>query len=285
MLRIVTDGATDMPEGWQEEYQINILPLRVSFGEKTYTQGENFGFLEFYNLVRQTRIIPKTSLPSPGQVVAFYRKIAQKGDTILSMHVTGKLSGTLATIQTAAQELKEEYRIFPFDSGAGSAAVGFMCREARLLDRAGKTPEQILKRLEKIRSRLTVIFTLDTLEFAYLSGRINAFQSALSSLLKVKPIVILKDGLLEMADRVRTRQKALEQVLDTVRQRVGNRPANVAIVHAADLQAAQQMLERIRHLLNIKESVITDLSIPVAANLGPGTIGIVAYPVDEEDEE
>jgi DegV family protein with EDD domain len=285
MLRIVTDGATDMPEGWQEEYQINILPLRVSFGEKTYTQGENFGFIDFYNLVRQTRIIPKTSLPSPGQVVDFYRKIAQKGDTILSMHVTGKLSGTLATIQTAAQELKEEYRIFPFDSGAGSAAVGFMCREARLLDRAGKTPEQILKRLEKIRSRLTVIFTLDTLEFAYLSGRINAFQSALSSLLKVKPIVILKDGLLEMADRVRTRQKALEQVLQTVRKRIGNRPANVAIVHAADPQAAQQMLERIRNLLNIKDSFITDLSIPVAANLGPGTIGIVAYPVDEEEEE
>jgi len=201
------------------------------------------------------------------------------------MHVTGKLSGTLATIQTAAQELKEEYRIFPFDSGAGSAAVGFMCREARLLDRAGKTPEQILKRLEKIRSRLTVIFTLDTLEFAYLSGRINAFQSALSSLLKVKPIVILKDGLLEMADRVRTRQKALEQVLQTVRERIGNRPANVAIVHAADPQAARQMLERIRNLLNIKESIITDLSIPVAANLGPGTIGIVAYPVDEEEEE
>lgn len=285
MLRIVTDGATDMPEGWQEEYQINILPLRVSFGEKIYTQGENFSFMDFYNLVKQTRIIPKTSLPSPGQVVDFYRRIAQKGDTILSMHVTGKLSGTLATIQAAAQELKEEYRIFPFDSGAGSAAVGFMCREARILDRAGKTPEQILKRLERIRTRLTVIFTLDTLEFAHLSGRINAFQNALSSLLKVKPIVILKDGLLEMADRVRTRQKALEQVLETVRQRVGNRPANIAIVHAADPQAAQQMLERIRNLLNIRESIITDLSIPVAANLGPGTIGIVAYPVDEEEEE
>lgn len=282
MLHIVTDGATDMPEGWQEEYQIYLLPLRVNFGDKTYIQGQNFGLKDFYDLVRQTRIIPKTSLPSPGQVVEFYRSIARKGDTILSLHISSKLSGTFATVQSAAQELINEYRIHTFDTGAGSAASGFMCREARLLERAGHTPEHILKRLEAIRDRLTVIFTLDTLEYAYLNGRISALQNALSSMLKVKPIVVLKDGLLEMADRVRTRQKSLEQVLSAVRQRVGEHPAYVAVVHAADPEAASRMLERIRGMIHIKEAIITDLAIPVAANLGPGAIGIVAYTAEEE---
>jgi DegV family protein with EDD domain len=198
------------------------------------------------------------------------------------LHLTGSLSGTYATICSAAAELKDEYRIYTFDSGAGSAVLGFMCREARQLSRQGFSIEQILRRMEAIRSHLTVVFTLDNLEFAYLSGRVNALQNALSSMLKVKPIIILRDGLLEMAERVRTRQKALERIVQSVREKVGDHLSNVAVVHAADPGTAQIMKERIRGMLNIKDIIVTDLAIPVAANLGPGAIGIVAYPVDEE---
>lgn len=282
MLKIVTDGAADMPVEWQKAYDIHILPLRVNFGDKTYTAGIDLHLRDFYNLVRQTRMIPKTSLPSPGQVADFYRSIASKGDEILSVHIASKLSGTFATVVAAAQELKDEFIIYPFDSGAGSAAMGFMCREARRLSQIGLSPDQIIKHLEKMRDRLTVYFTLDNLEFAYLNGRINALQNALSSLLKVKPIIVLRNGLLEMADRVRTRHRAIEQVLESVKERIGDHPATVAVVHAADPEAAKAILERIRGMINVKESVITDLAIPVAANLGPGTIGIVAYPEENE---
>ncbi|MEJ5312996.1 MULTISPECIES: DegV family protein [Anaerolinea] len=282
MLRIVTDGATDMPASWVEEYGINVIPLRISVGEKLITPGKGFSFEDFYRLIRETRIFPKTSLPSPGEVVEFYRQIAQQGDTILSLHLSSKLSGTYNTIRAAADELKNEFRIFVFDSNAGSAAVGFMCREARLMERAGYSIQDILKRMEHIRNNLVVIFTLDNLEFAKLSGRINALQSALASLLNVKPVIILKEGLLEMAERIRTRHRALEHILNEVRTRMGNTPVNVAIVHAADLPTAQQLKESIMQMLNVKEAIITDLSIPVASHLGPGTVGIVAYPATEE---
>lgn len=285
MVKIVTDGAVDMPEGWEEQFQINILPLRVNFGEKTYTSGLSFRVEDFYRLVRETRMIPKTSLPSPGQVMSFYRSIAQQGDTILSLHIASKLSGTYATIQAAARELKDEFNIYTFDSGAGSAGLGFMCREARQMDWAGFSPEQILHRLTSIREHLTVIFTLDTLDFAYLNGRINALQNAVSSLLKIKPIVILRDGLLVMADKVRTRQRSLDQVLKVVKERIGSQLVNIAVVHAADPETARLLIERMRGMFNVKEIIMTDLAIPVAANLGPGTIGIVAYPVDEEYKE
>jgi len=139
-----------MPDEWQKNYQINVLPLRVNFGEKTYTAGINIQLNEFYRMVHQTRIIPKTSLPSIGQIADFYRGIAERGDEILSIHVTSQLSGTFATIQSAAQELKDEFRIYPFDSGAGSAALGFMCREARLMERAGQSSEAILDHLTAI---------------------------------------------------------------------------------------------------------------------------------------
>jgi DegV family protein with EDD domain len=147
MLKIVTDGAVDMPASWAQEFDIQMIPLSVRFGERTYLQGLDLNPEQFYSLVRANHVIPKTSLPSPQQVADFYRKIAKKGDEILSIHVASKMSGTFATIQMAARDLVGELDIFPFDSGAGSAAQGFMCREARTRDRMGESVQDILKRL------------------------------------------------------------------------------------------------------------------------------------------
>ncbi len=281
MLRIVTDGSVDMPEGWQKEFDINIVPLWVQFGNESYLQGAEINPSNFYRLVREKKIFPKTSLPSPQQVVEFYRKIARRGDEILSIHLTNTLSGTFSIFQMAARELTGEIQVIPFDSGAGSAALGFMCREARIMNLTGASMQDILDRLTTIRKRLTVMFTVDNLEFAHLSGRVNSLQSALSSLLNIKPVIVLRDGLLQMAEKVRTRQKALDRILENARERMGGRKVVMAIVHAADPAMAHEVVEKARRLFNIKEVIITDLSIPVAAHLGPGTIGIIAYPVDE----
>jgi DegV family protein with EDD domain len=282
MLRIVTDGSADMPEGWEKTYGIDVLPLWVRFGERTYTQGVDLDPAGFYRLVRLNRVIPKTSLPSPQQVIDFYRKIAHKGDSILSVHLASKLSGTFSVIQVAAKEIANEINVVPFDSASGSAALGWMCREARLMDRAGVSMADILGRLERARQRLTIIFTVDNLEFAQLSGRVNALQSALSSLLRIKPIIMLRDGLLYAGEKVRTRQKALDRILECVKERVGQQKVMMAVVHAADLETAQALVERAKSRFNIKEIFITDLSIPVAAHLGPGTVGIVAIPIEED---
>ncbi|MBE0696138.1 MAG: DegV family protein [Anaerolineaceae bacterium] len=282
MLRIVTDGAADMPVDWETIYQINILPLHVHFGNETFTQGPDFTREDFYRLVKEKRIIPKTSLPSIGQVILYYQSIAQKGDTILSIHVSSKLSGTIACVESAARELAGEFKIIVFDSCAGSVAQAFLAREARCLEQAGVGIQDIIRRLENIREQWTVIFTLDTLEFAYLSGRINAMQSLIGAALQLKPIIVLRDGLLDIAERVRTRRRALAHIIQKVQEQIGGRMANLAVVHAADPTTANQMLEDLKHQLKLKEALITDLAIPVAANLGPRAIGIVAYPLEEE---
>lgn len=281
MLRIVTDGAADLPAGWQEAYQIDVLPLHVIFGEEAYTQGPGFTRADFYRLVREKKIIPKTSLPSIGQVKAFYTSIAQKGDTILSIHISSRLSGTFAAVEAAARELAGDFNIHVFDSTAGSAAQAFLAREARLMQRAGAALPEILRRLEWICQRWVLIFTLDTLEYARLSGRIDALQALLAYALKVKPIIVLKAGLLDIVERVRTRQRSLERVIQTVQERLGSRLANLVVVHANDEQTAQTMLAALKSRVNIKESCITELAIPIAAHLGPGAIGVVAYPLEE----
>ena len=281
MLKIVTDGAADMPAEWEKEYDIKIIPLSVQFGERLYTQGIDLIPDVFYRLVKENGVIPKTSLPSPQQVVDFYRAIAKKGDDILSVHVASKMSGTYATIQLAARELIGELNVIPFDSGAGSAALGLMCRQARLWERSGVSLQEIQRRLVSIRQHLTVIFTVDNLEFARMSGRVNLLQSFISSVLNVKPIIQLRDGLLMAGEKVRTRQKALDRILEDVRERVGQQKIMLAVVHAADPETAQLLVEKARRMFNVNELVITDLAIPVAAHLGPGTVGIVAVPLEE----
>jgi DegV family protein with EDD domain len=211
--------------------------------------------------------------------VEFYKRIAKATDTVLSLHVTGKLSGTFNSAVLAAQELKDKLNIIPYDSGSGSAALGFMCKEVRQLDRAGATIQAILARLNSIRQNVNVVLTLDTLEYARRSGRVKALPAALAALIKIKPIIILKDGALDMKEKVRTRQRAINRVLEIIHQRVDNRLVNVAVVHSQSLGTARQLMEKVKETLRVNEAIISDLSIGVAANLGPGTIGIIAYAI------
>ncbi|MFM8322357.1 MAG: DegV family protein, partial [Chloroflexota bacterium] len=183
MLHIVMDSAGDLPDSWQEQYQIQLVPINIHFKEQTFYQGVDLSNADFYRLARESGVIPKTSQPSPQQFIDFYRRIARPGDSILSIHITGKLSGTLASAEMAARELAGELAVHAYDSACGSAGMGFMCREARLMERAGQSLEAILARLDQVRREMRVILTLNTLEFARRSGRVKALQAALASLL------------------------------------------------------------------------------------------------------
>lgn len=281
MLRIVTDGAADFPPGWLERYRVAVIPINIQMKGRTYLQGVDVNDDDFYRFVEQERVIPKTSQPSPQQFVAFYRRIAQPGDTVLSIHVTSRLSGTFHSAVQAAKELVDEMKVVPFDSLGGSAGLAFMCRDARVMAEAGATLEQILARLTWLREHISVVLTLNSLEYARLSGRVRAAQALAAGLLRIKPVVELRDGFLDMVDKVRTRSRSLEAVVQRVKARVGFKPAHVAVVNARAPQAAQWLGERVQQVLKVRELITTNLSIAVAANLGPGTAGVVAYPAEE----
>ncbi len=280
MLRIVTDGAADMPRSWQSEYDIQVVPVNIHFGDKTYLSDVDLDREGFYRLVDESKKVPKTSQPSPHQFSEAYDKLAQAGDTILSIHVTSKLSGTYASAVAAARDLVGKFNVIPFDSMTGSAGIGMLCREARLMERAGKSIDEIVKHLEILRERSSVVLALDTLEYARLSGRVGTLQAALASVLNVKPIAVLKDGALNMAERVRTRKASLDRILEMAKDEIGSREVIMSIVHARDPQAGKDLMERARQIFKTRDLFLTDLSISVAANLGPGTVGIVYLPME-----
>jgi len=274
------DGAGDMPQDWQSKYEIEIIPINIHFENKVFLQGIDMSNDEFYHLAESTGVIPKTSQPSPQQFVDFYNQIAKVGDTIISLHVTSKLSGTYNSAVVAAQELKNKLNVIPFDSGSGSAALGFMCKEVRQLEQAGATIQSIINRLEEIRRNVSIVLTLDTLEYARRSGRVNALQATIASLINIKPVIILKDGMLEMKEKVRTRHRAIDRVVEIIHERVNDRLVNIAVVHSQSLDAARELMTKVQHTFRVNEAIISDLSIGVAANLGPGTIGIAVYAVN-----
>ena len=280
MLHIVTDGAADMPPEWGDEYNIHTIPINIQFGDKTYLQFIDLDFESFYEMVNETKTVPKTSQPSPHQFVEYYKSIAKEGDTILSMHVTSKLSGTYQSSVMAAEELKDTYNVIPVDSAGGSMGLGFMCRLAREMDRAGKSVEEILDYIDRIKGKVQIILTLDTLEYARMSGRVGTLSAALASVLNVKPIAVLKDGVVDMVEKVRTRKAALDRVIEMGQEVYGTQEVFLSVVHARDIKSGEHMLEKAKNFFNAKEAVLTDLSVSLATNFGPGTIGLVLYPTE-----
>jgi len=278
MLHIVTDGAADLPPSWEQEFNIHVIPINIQFGNKTYLQFVDLGFDSFYRMIEETRTIPKTSQPSPHQFSEFYQKIAKPGDTILSIHVTSKLSGTYASSVVAAEELKGQFHVLPYDSAGGSMGLGFMCRAARQMERDGKSVEEIIKYLDSVRDKILIILTLDKLDYARMSGRVGTLSAALASVLNVKPIAVLKDGLVNMTEKVRTRKASLERVIDIGRQAFGDQPVLMAVVHARDLASGNTLMELAKKSFNAVSTELTDLSVALAVNFGPGTIGLVLYP-------
>lgn len=281
MIRIVTDGAADMPPAWEKEFDIQVIPINIQFGDATYLQYVDLDTAGFYRKVDETKTIPKTSQPSPHQFVEFYKKVAQPGDTILSIHITSKLSGTYASAVQAAEEVKGTFNVIPLDSMVGSVGIGLMCREARKMERAGKKAPEIIEALQKVAPRVRIILTLDTLEYARMSGRVGAMRAALASLMNVKPVAELHDGVLAMTERVRTRKASIDRILAIAEAEFGKQPVFLAVVQANDRASGEALLERARKHFNVVgEPVMTDLSISVAANLGPGTVGLVLYPAE-----
>ncbi len=280
MLHIVTDGAADMPPEWGDEFGIHTIPINVQFGDKTYLQFIDLDFDSFYEMIDETKTVPKTSQPSPHQFVEYYKSFAQEGETILSMHVTSKLSGTYASAVMAAEELKDTFNIIPVDSTGGSLGLGFMCRIAREMDQAGKSVEEILAYIDSVKEKVQIILTLDTLEYARMSGRVGTLSAALASVLNVKPIAVLKDGVVDMVGKVRTRKAALSRVLEMGQEAYGTQEVYLGVVHARDLESGKHMLEEAEKIFNVKDAVLTDLSVSLATNFGPGTVGLVLYPTE-----
>jgi len=281
-MRVVTDDAGDVPSELAEKDNIAVIPVNVTFGTEEYLSGIDISHKEFYEKVKEVgdHNFPKTAQPTPYQFTEFYRAIMEEGEKeIFTVTVGEKLSGTYASAEASRRELADQGTFHLFDSKGGSAAQGYMAIEAARMAAKGESAQSIFDRLETMREEMVVVFLIDSLEYAVRGGRVSSMRSTVASLLKIKPIMKLEDGLIVEAGKVRTYNKALDYIVNYIVERVGDKPIKLAFIHANDPNGAIELQKRALPLLNPEETITTEMGLPVSINLGPGALGIVAIPV------
>lgn len=277
MIKIVTDSTADIPKPLLERYDIQVVPVNIQFGHETYEEGITIDRPTFFQKLEE--VIPTSSQPAPGKLAEVYRQLADEGHSILSLHVTSKHSGTYQSA-LLAKSMAPEADIKAFDTLSISMGTGYQVLAAARAAEEGKSMEEILQLLEGIRSRMHLYFTPATLKYLQKSGRVGKLAGALASLLSVKPIIKVEDGLLEAFQNVRTRGKALDRLVELTGEAVGTtQPVKLAIPHAQADAEAEALRARLERTFNCEEMHVVDLACSLTVHGGPGIIGIISYKV------
>ena len=279
MIKVIADSTCNLSQETLDEYDIRIAPIPIQFGEETFEEGVDIDRDVFYKKIEDTGIMPTSSQPTPAWFGRYYQELHQQGHSILVITVTGKHSGTFNSA-TMAKSLAPEADVHIFDSKSISLGTGWMVLEAVRAIKAGVAQSEVVSRIEAIRERARLFITPATLKYLQMSGRVGTLQGALASLLSIKPIIHLKDGLLEVMENVRTRGKALDRMIQHLDDAVGrNTPINLAVIHARAREEGLVLLEHAKDAFNVQETLFGDLVASLAVHGGPGIIGLFAYPI------
>ena len=269
-LKIVTDSTCDLPPNLIKELQINVIPLYINIGEKGYLDGVEMTRQEFYANLPDFTSHPTTGTPGLDAFRRVYSKLASEGASeILSIHISASLSATVNIAQSAAQKF-EQVPVMVRDSRQLSLGTGFQVETAARMALDGKTMLEILNSLDDIADRTLVAARLETLAYLRRSGRMNPFMSGLGSLLKVKPILIMKNGVPE-TERVRTLPKADARLVEILEQ---VQPIErFAMLHANASEKVAAFLARVSGFIPVGEVYSMDITPVIGAHIGPGTLG------------
>lgn len=278
MLKIIGDTTCNLPPELLQRYKIPVGPIAIQFGEQSYDEFVTIDRDLFYRKIQETGTIPTTSQPSPAWFAEQYRLAAKARMPVLVITLTSKHSGTYQSA-VLARSMVPEADVEVFDSASISLGTGWMVLEAARLSQAGRSRSAILQRLTTIRRHSHLYLTPATLKYLQMSGRVGKLQGALASLLNVKPIIILKDGMLEARENVRTRGKALERLLSLAEAAVGSSPIRMGVIHARAPEEGQELLSMVTARLNCEEIMLEDLVPSLAVHGGPGVVGLAFHKV------
>lgn len=276
MIKIVADSTCNLSSELIAKHGIRIAPIAIQFGQETYEEGVDIDRDLFYSKIERMGIVPTSSQPSPAWFARYYEEL--QGDSVLVITVTRKHSGTFESA-IMAKSMVPGTEVEVFDSASISLGTGWMVLEAARMAEGGAGLPAILRRLETIRSQARLYLTPLTLKYLQMSGRVGRLQGAIASMLKVKPIIYLEDGVLEAGENVRTRSKALQRLLELIEAHLGRtQPINLAVIHARAEEDARWLADKAGEILNVQDLLMDDLVASLAVHGGPGVIGIFGYP-------
>jgi DegV family protein with EDD domain len=274
---IVVDSTADFPEAGERFPNWRVVPLYVRFGDESFRDYVELSPEQFYARLRAAPETPSTSQPTPGDFLAAYEELAGF-ERILSLHIAGKLSGTLESARAAARELGGD-RVRAIDSESASAAIAMLGLAIQRRLEAGTSDEEVDALVERYRREAGLLFTVDTLEFLARGGRIGRARAWAGELLNIKPILSIDDGEVLPIKRVRGNRKAFLEFASAFEAATVDRPSlRVGIAHAEAPERAEALRKMVRATRPAAEiEIVTTLGPVVGAHAGPGTVGFFWY--------
>jgi DegV family protein with EDD domain len=276
-IGIVTDSTAYLPRSFKQLYQIEQVSLIINFEGVSLPEDEmDCGW--FYDRLRQVPRLPTTSQPSVGDFLDVYRRVAERADSIISIHLSEGLSGTVRTAGLAARML-HPLDITVVDSHSTSVGLYLVVEAAARAIEAGLSKAEVLEIVEHIIGHSLTLFTIDTLEYLRRGGRIGAAAAVLGNLLQIKPILCFehKKNYIDVYEKVRTRERALQRILEVVRRQGPN--IRVCVAQAGDEAAGQKLQSGVRAAYPHLHPELCPMGPVVGAHGGPGTVGLSFYPL------
>ena len=275
-VALVTDSTSYIPKEIREKYPITVVPQVVIWEGVSYEDDVTITTDQFYSRLRTAKVMPTTSQVSVINMHKAFSTLLEQGYEVLGMFVSSKLSGTYQSGVLGRDQLtsgKEKVEIM--DSETTAMALGFQVLAVARAALDGASIADCKALAEKSRAHTGVYLTVETLEFLHRGGRIGGAQRFLGTALNLKPILAVEGGRVEPVERVRTRGKALDRVVEVVAEKcAGKSPVRMATLHADSPNDAKYMLEKIKSMVNPIETIFAAVSPAVGANAGPGTVGL-----------
>ena len=280
-VAIVVDSAASLPADAKQYRRLYVVPMLLHFGETTYMDGDQYSPTSFYRTLRRTSKVPTTSAPPPASYLDAFRRASEDARSILCLTVASRFSASFASAETAAKELHAErpaveIRVLDSDNAAG--AEGLIALESWRAASRGGTLDDVVAAAETIMPRVRLLAFVDTLRFLWKSGRVPGIAHAGTSILQIKPLFELFQGGISTVARPRTHRRAMTRLLALMRERVGSGcRLHATVMHADDLDSAQELLKRIETDHVCDELFISEFSPVLGAHTGPGLLGVAFW--------
>jgi DegV family protein with EDD domain len=269
-VKIVTDSVADLPPQVARELGITVVPLVLRFGAETYRDGVDLTPDQFYEKLKTSKAFPATSVPPPQSYAEAYDRLAEEADSIVVVAVSSRLSATHEVALQSVEEMKKKCRVEVIDSQTATMAEGFIAMKAAQAAKDGAKLAEVVAVAHKNIPRAGFLAAFDTLEYLRRGGRIGRAQALLGSMLKVNPLITLKDGLVEAAGRTRSRAKAINQLYDFAAGY--SHIEELSVGDTACPEDAEALCERLGAIFP-KERIYRSKMTPViGAHTGPGLL-------------
>ncbi|MCA1031432.1 DegV family protein [Bacillus timonensis] len=274
---VVTDSTAYLPKEIREQSNIHMLPLSVIFGNETYQEEVEITAEQFYEEMKVREELPTTSQPPIGKFVELFEELSKEYDAVISIHLSSGISGTFQGAVQAG-EMVEGIQVFAFDSEISCMVQGFYALEAAEMAEEGKSPEEIIARLNQVKESIRAYFMVDDLTNLQKGGRLSGAQAFVGSLLQVKPILHFVDKVIVPFEKIRTRKKALKRIFDLFDEDARLQvPMKAVIIHANRHEEAEQLKAEMEEKYPHVEFFISYFGPVIGTHLGEGAMGLGWY--------